>query len=38
MIIAKILINNNVNNNGNVIEESSHFIEEMLFKVMLKSI
>ena len=33
-----ILINSNINNNSNVIKESSHLIEEMLFKVMLKSI
>ena len=38
MIIAIILINNNVNNNGNVIKESSHLIEKMLFQVILKSI
>ena len=29
---------NNINNNGNVSLQSSHLIEEMLFKVMLKSI
>ena len=33
-----ISINNNINNNGNVIKKSSHLIEEILFKVMLKGI
>ena len=33
-----ILRNNNINNNSNVIKKSSHLIEEMLFKVILKSI
>ena len=37
-LLLIILINNNVNNNGNAIKELSHLIEEMLFKVMLKSI
>ena len=39
LLLLIILINNNVNNNGNVFKESSQNLsEEMLFKVMLKSI
>ena len=38
IIIIIITIKNNINNNGHVSLQSSHLIEEMLFKVMLKSI
>ena len=38
IIIIIITIKNNINNNGHVSLQWSHLIEEMLFKVMLKSI
>ena len=38
IIIIIITIINNINHNGNVSLQSSHLIEEMLFKVMPKSI
>ena len=38
IIIIIIITNNNIDNNGTVSLQSSHLIEEMLFKIMLKSI
>ena len=38
IIIIIIITNNNIDKNGNVSLQSSHLIEEMLFKIMLKSI